>query len=36
AKSSISKDESEEAERILHDALHLACQNDNKKHVSYT
>lgn len=36
AKSSISKDESEEAERILPDALHLACQNDNKKDISYT
>lgn len=33
---SIMKDEPEEAELILHDALRLAYQNDNKKAIIYT
>ncbi|XP_060059142.1 tetratricopeptide repeat protein 19, mitochondrial isoform X5 [Erinaceus europaeus] len=36
AKLSIMKDEPEEAELILHDALHLAYQSDNKKAIIYT
>ncbi|XP_036052400.1 LOW QUALITY PROTEIN: tetratricopeptide repeat protein 19, mitochondrial [Onychomys torridus] len=36
AKLSIMKDEPEAAELILHDALHLAYQSDNKKAISYT
>lgn len=30
------KDEPEEAELILHDALRLAYQSDNKKAITYT
>lgn len=33
---SIMKDEPEEAELILHDALRLAYQTDNKKAITYT
>uniref|UniRef100_A0A8C6RT37 Tetratricopeptide repeat protein 19, mitochondrial n=1 Tax=Nannospalax galili TaxID=1026970 RepID=A0A8C6RT37_NANGA len=36
AKLSIMKDEPEEAELILHDALRLAYQSDNKKAITYT
>ncbi|XP_024306582.1 tetratricopeptide repeat protein 19, mitochondrial isoform X3 [Homo sapiens] len=36
AKLSIMKDEPEEAELILHDALRLAYQTDNKKAITYT
>uniref|UniRef100_A0A2K6FCJ8 Tetratricopeptide repeat protein 19, mitochondrial n=1 Tax=Propithecus coquereli TaxID=379532 RepID=A0A2K6FCJ8_PROCO len=36
AKLSIMKDEPEEAELILHDALRLAYQRDNKKAITYT
>ncbi|XP_036869023.1 tetratricopeptide repeat protein 19, mitochondrial isoform X3 [Manis javanica] len=36
AKLSIMKDEPEEAELILHDALRLAYQNNNKKAITYT
>uniref|UniRef100_A0A8C2MGA1 Tetratricopeptide repeat protein 19, mitochondrial n=1 Tax=Cricetulus griseus TaxID=10029 RepID=A0A8C2MGA1_CRIGR len=36
AKLSIMKDDPEEAELILHDALRLAYQSDNKKAISYT
>lgn len=36
AKLSIMKDEPEEAELILHDALRLAFQNNNKKAITYT
>ncbi|XP_066221053.1 tetratricopeptide repeat protein 19, mitochondrial [Saccopteryx leptura] len=36
AKLSIMKDEPEEAEVILHDALRLAYQSDNKKAITYT
>lgn len=33
---SIMKDEPEEAELILHDALRLAYQSDNRKAITYT
>ncbi|ELW62576.1 Tetratricopeptide repeat protein 19, mitochondrial [Tupaia chinensis] len=36
AKLSIMKDEPEEAELLLHDALRLAYQSDNKKAITYT
>ncbi|XP_051680417.1 tetratricopeptide repeat protein 19, mitochondrial isoform X3 [Oryctolagus cuniculus] len=36
AKLSIMKDEPEEAEKMLHDALRLAYQSDNKKAITYT
>ncbi|XP_062072438.1 tetratricopeptide repeat protein 19, mitochondrial isoform X1 [Lepus europaeus] len=36
AKLSIMKDEPEEAEMMLHDALRLAYQSDNKKAITYT
>ncbi|XP_049632883.1 tetratricopeptide repeat protein 19, mitochondrial [Suncus etruscus] len=36
AKLSIMKDEPEEAEQFLHDALRLAYQSDNKKAITYT